>query len=754
MSESSPNPNQRMNITDASIEGQVGQAGGDLIQVQGKVVNLTVYDRIPKDLEVSKFGIAKQFTQQEYRQRKVLLNKVKEYWIKGVLEKSLHTKALIKLGLEQQLDQVQHPFMEVEEFPEISRQSLSADTSATAVFHQMGEGRTLLILGAPGSGKTIMLLKLAQDLIAQAEEDLSRLIPVVFNLSSWSSERQTLAEWLVKELNSNYQVPKALSKVWVANQELLLLLDGLDEVKPDQREACVETINVFLQTHGQTEIVVCSRLRDYEGLSTQLRLQGAICIQELTLDQIEQYLSQIGQPLQAVKTLLLKNLGLQELLKSPLMLSIVSLAYQNVALEDLPRLDSLHNHQNLFTTYIERMIRHRGIKQQYSRKNMIHWLSYLAQQMSQSSQTVFLIEKMQPSWLGTELSQGFYRVNTALIGGLISILIVILADILIGLISLKLVEHFIPSTYFYPSSNRSLYFWIGALRHGAIMGLIVALVLGLNRGKIETVETLNWSWEKVKSYPGKILNGFSWLIPGLLGWFIGWNKGPMAGLLLGLIVLVTVGLSHWDIKKSHTPSWSWTSFLSEITVLVPGIIGGFIGGITGSFFGIGFGLFFGIIIGTIGSGLSSSELKVKSYPNQGIWKSWTNSCLGAIGAYFFTLISYQLLLTIFVFSTHNSFEPLGQQLFFRLFSQLLRAHDLGVIAALTIGLANGGITCIRHLTLRLVLFCKGYIPWNYARFLDYACDRLFLQKVGGGYIFVHRLLMEHFAAMPIQQHRS
>jgi hypothetical protein len=39
------------------------------------------------------------------------------------------------------------------------------------------------------------------------------------------------------------------------------------------------------------------------------------------------------------------------------------------------------------------------------------------------------------------------------------------------------------------------------------------------------------------------------------------------------------------------------------------------------------------------------------------------------------------------------------------------------------------------------------IPWNYARFLDYATERLFLQKVGGGYIFVHRMLLEHFAGM-------
>ena len=31
-------------------------------------------------------------------------------------------------------------------------------------------------------------------------------------------------------------------------------------------------------------------------------------------------------------------------------------------------------------------------------------------------------------------------------------------------------------------------------------------------------------------------------------------------------------------------------------------------------------------------------------------------------------------------------------------------------------------------------------------FLDYAAERLFLRKVGSGYLFVHRLLLEYFAA--------
>ena len=41
----------------------------------------------------------------------------------------------------------------------------------------------------------------------------------------------------------------------------------------------------------------------------------------------------------------------------------------------------------------------------------------------------------------------------------------------------------------------------------------------------------------------------------------------------------------------------------------------------------------------------------------------------------------------------------------------------------------------------------GSIPWNYPRFLDYAAERILLRKVGGGYIFVHRLLLEYFTSL-------
>jgi hypothetical protein len=69
-----------------------------------------------------------------------------------------------------------------------------------------------------------------------------------------------------------------------------------------------------------------------------------------------------------------------------------------------------------------------------------------------------------------------------------------------------------------------------------------------------------------------------------------------------------------------------------------------------------------------------------------------------------------------------------------------------IIAALIIALAYGGVDIINHYLLRIIVHRNGYAPMKLGRFLDYCTRLIFLRKVGGGYIFIHRLLLEHFAA--------
>jgi len=130
----------------------------------------------------------------------------------------------------------------------------------------------------------------------RAHQNSSQPIPVVFNLSSWS-EKQTLSDWLVAELKDFYKVPKKTGQAWVESDQMLLLLDGLDEVKKESRAACVEALNHFRDKHGLTSLVVCSRSEEYFAIDTPLEFEGAITIQLLSDKQIEAYFERFGKSL-------------------------------------------------------------------------------------------------------------------------------------------------------------------------------------------------------------------------------------------------------------------------------------------------------------------------------------------------------------------------------------------------------------------------------------------------------------------------
>jgi hypothetical protein len=250
----------------------------------------------------------RRLTPQQVKNRQAILNKVRNFWVKGVLETSLHDQVLIELGLEERADAVVSSWnMELATAGE-AQKPLPKGTKVISIFDQLGEGRTLLILGEPGAGKTTTLLELTRDLLNRAEQGLDYRIPVVFNLSSWAGKRQTIADWLVAELSSKYQVPKEIGQDWVKKQELLLLLDGLDEVKAEHRESCVAALNDFHQNYAP-EMVVCSRIQDYSALSNRLNFQSAVYLRSLTPEQARHYLDSLKADLTGVESIDCRGYG-------------------------------------------------------------------------------------------------------------------------------------------------------------------------------------------------------------------------------------------------------------------------------------------------------------------------------------------------------------------------------------------------------------------------------------------------------------
>ncbi|WP_277926212.1 MULTISPECIES: NACHT domain-containing protein [Nostoc] len=683
------------------------------------------------------------------KNQRILLAAVKEE-VTARLRQSLHNAVLINLGKESQPQQVKRPWDAEIKIGLKPAEPLPDTTTTLEVFDSEEIAGKLLILGAPGAGKTTTQIELAQALVKRAEEHPDYPVPVLFNLSSWKDDRQPLTDWLVAELKSKYGVSIKLGKEWVNNHQLLPLLDGLDELEPQRQEPCVNAINQFLA--GETRplyLVVCSRIEEYSNYTTQLQLNGAIYLQPLTNNQICDYLTSIKYI--ELWSTINNDLDLLEFVKTPLLLSITVLASQEISVEEWQHLNSTADRiQYLLDAYIGRMLT-RDINSRAYLKNKTPnarktrmWLVWLAQQMQRESKTEFLIEEMQPSLLTTKIPKLIYNL---IVWGVIQML---LGGLIYGLI-------------------HGLF---NGLFNGLMEGLFYGLIYGLINGLFGDV--IEYKLEKIGLIrSNKIFNKtiIKWLLGGLVGGLIyglisGLISGLLSGLIFelisgllsGLILGLVFGLIGDKIEAIETLKFSYHNFLNGLIVgLIAGLIFGLIIGLMPDLmseqigvlivglierliYGLIYGLIVGLIVGLIAGlifGFHGVEIENKTIPNQGIWQSAKNTVKLS---FLFFLPSTILIFLIPRILQKNS---LNEALIFSLVSGLL----LGLLVAIP----RSGTPVIKHFTLRLILYRNGCIPWNYAQFLDYCTERLFLQRVGGRYRFIHKLLQDHIAQMEFKR---
>lgn len=295
-------------------------------------------------------------THETERGLQILRRKVQQFWIKGMLEHSLFQKILIDLGMTREITAVDNPWTSFLDRPGTVSQPIPSEQAIADVFDE--EGRSLLILGEPGSGKTTTLLELVQALIIRSERDLSQPIPVVFNLSSWVEPQRTITSWLIDELSAKYQIPKKIGREWVEESRLLPLLDGLDELRPERRAACVLAINKFTQEAGLMGMVVCCRLREYIDLPLRLTLNAAVRLLPLTDQQVQSYLAAAGNRLAALNIALQRDSAMRIDARSPLMLNFMVRAYQDLTVTKVMHESSATTalrRKQLMDAYVARM---------------------------------------------------------------------------------------------------------------------------------------------------------------------------------------------------------------------------------------------------------------------------------------------------------------------------------------------------------------------------------------------------------------
>jgi len=249
-------------------------------------------------------------------------------------------------------------------------------------------------------------------------------------LSSWAEKKERLSEWIVEELTAKYQIPRKTGRNWLANDQLILLLDGLDNVVKQDQPACVEAINQFREEAGLSGIVICCRNEEYQMLEMKLKLGGAILLQPLTPKQIDTYLTANQNVFSGLRTAMKQNKELKGFFNTPLMLNVFGTVFEaepQTALEsslDNTEKSSLEQVKRgsfdldlIFDSYLYQMSLHYPSKK-YPLTQIKQWMSWLAQRMNNNYQTQFLIEKIQPSWLTNRHWRGAYLLGSRLIDGL------------------------------------------------------------------------------------------------------------------------------------------------------------------------------------------------------------------------------------------------------------------------------------------------------------------------------------------------
>ncbi|MBD2166449.1 tetratricopeptide repeat protein [Calothrix membranacea FACHB-236] len=628
---------------------------------------------------------------------KDLLATVKQ-WVESRLEGQLHHAIRLNLQKETQPQQVRPWGMEMKVAIAQPSQLLSPETTIGQVFDQCA-GR-LLILGEPGAGKTTSLLDLALELVKRAEDDPQQRIPVVIDLSDWqpttsqsNSKRSqgtsrlpgfskknlseslpeqapvwSITNWLAVKVRERYGCLPQQIKQWLEEKRLIPLLDGLDEVRPEYQQDCVQAINQWLKSDLRPrQVALCCRGEQYKTYTQKLELDGAVYLQDLTDEQIQTFLTETNRD--ELKKSLVADENFLALIRRPLLLSIAVLAYKELDPTQWQRATSAGDRLNLLLdAYVRRMLTQDTSSRAYRNRKIPSpeqsqkWLEILALELLQESETEFLIEQIGTTWLSTPVQKWLFTFFAVIAWGLI--VAVIFWALFSRLINL-------------PRIGLSSRLWLG-LMIGSLYGLKQGIDVLMNLPQIESVvRGIQSPFSSLKRQ--KILRKLS-----------SWKT---------ILVPTQISLLINKFNELNIPTLDFTFNIPR--------------------WGFDFEQW-------------RFKIKTLSVPNQGIKNLWRNA----------------ILITII-------FVPLDTLILYLVLRSTISVNtiliSLPIALLLWIGF-GGGYVCINHVLVRLSLYYTHSIPWDYARFLNYATERLLLQRVGGRYRFIHDLLRQSLAQLRIDTH--
>jgi hypothetical protein len=611
---------------------------------------------------------------------------------------------------------------------------LPEDTELLNVFdNHAQDGSGFLLLGEPGSGKTAALFELALQLTKRAQGNRRHPMPVYLTLSSWRSGRP-LINWLVDQLDSIYQVPPKLSWSWIRSGHLFFLLDGLDEV-PGYRTRlnCAEEINRFTRFGREVLLptVVSSRLAEYTALGIRLHLDTAVALRSLEPATVVRHLAEAGPPTDSIVGIVRADAELQDLLRTPLLLSMFTLTYAGSP--NLVISSTMEGRDEFRAQLISRYVEHRlSLERQgsygrnrYPAAATKRWLKELAQALRRGEDSILFLEQLPVAWVSRRRAVRLMIAVPLLIWGVTAGLSFSLTTIIARRLGLS-------------GEADPLGTLVAFIAFGVTAGLI---------GHLSILRRVCW-WLIF----GLLLTGVSMVAAGP-----SMQMGPIIALALfyifffGFLGEIAVQSLSRRLPLVEHLSWSWrparrviarqfsVGVAFGLAFDVPNwLISGLPPGealFLGIVFGLVFGAFFGLTLG-LGAGLRSGPIPMRRRPNEGVRKSTVNgAAVALVGTFIAALIFF------------------GSGLFLDVTHGIIRAVALGPATGVLWGLTAGLGAVLQYWIFRVLIWWYGLAPIRYGSWLAYVANlRILYWGIGGGYLFIHRVVQDFFAQEDLGVH--
>ncbi|MDJ0508444.1 MAG: NACHT domain-containing protein [Crocosphaera sp.] len=221
--------------------------------------------------------------------------------------------------------------LKVKEKKEQSEQSLIEAEKALEDYYK------LMVIGSPGSGKSVLLKYLT---LSYAERGLNQfstpIIPVLLELSTVNLSDLTVESLTNKLVEFFYEndFPNANNCVEISLKtgRLLLLFDGLDEVIDDSRSEVIKRLKAFLNKYKECPFIITCRTAVYNN-ELYDTVNKTLEINDFNDQQIRRFLNSFKYQMPPNKSVeqLLKTLDdrpkIKTLAKNPLLLTIIAYLY-------------------------------------------------------------------------------------------------------------------------------------------------------------------------------------------------------------------------------------------------------------------------------------------------------------------------------------------------------------------------------------------------------------------------------------------